>query len=102
MDKLDFLIAESENAENDKSRCSSSSEDWDSDSHWIPDYMKSLPTASQGWIQYIKQKMREGNFCPADAHVVSISEQVVYEKTLRPQEEIECVGQFDDYSSDDS
>lgn len=45
--------------------------------------------------------MEEGNFCPIDAHVVSVSEQVMYEKKLNPTVEVECEGQFDDASSDE-
>ncbi|KOB69685.1 Uncharacterized protein OBRU01_15348 [Operophtera brumata] len=80
---------------------SSSPEDWDSDTHWIPHDIK-YSTPPQNWINFIKRKMKEGNFCPVDAHVVSISEQVMYDKKLNPRVDVECVGQFDDYSSDDS
>lgn len=46
--------------------------------------------------------MEEGNFCPIDAHTVSVEEKVKYEKMCNPQVIYESDEQFDDYSSDDS
>lgn len=46
--------------------------------------------------------MKEGNFCPVDAHPVSVAERVKCEKICYPIEEYESEGQFDDNSSDNS
>nr|XP_021192655.2 leucine-rich repeat protein soc-2 homolog [Helicoverpa armigera] len=81
---------------------SSSPEDWDSDSHWIPQYYKPVTPPSSPWLIFVKKKMAEGNFCPMDAHVLSIGDQVKYEKMCNPVEPYESDGQFDDYSDDES
>lgn len=79
-----------------------SSEDWDSDEYWVPHYIKPRPPRQTQWIHFVKRKMQEGNFCPMDLHIVSISEKVKYEKLTNPTPFIEVEGQFDDYSSDES
>ncbi|CAB3253856.1 unnamed protein product [Arctia plantaginis] len=96
---------------------SSTPEDWDSDDFWVPshgDYSRqwtskyyqgsssSSPMAMQ-WLDYVKRKMEEGNFCPMDMHLsISITEKVKYEKMHNPKPQYESDGQFDDYSDDDS
>lgn len=81
---------------------SMSSEDWDSDEYWVPYCLKPRPPPQQQWIQFVKWKMQAGNFCPMDTHIVSIDEQVKYEKMMNPKPFIAVEGQFDDYSSDES
>lgn len=55
------------------------------------------------WLDYVKRKMAEGNFCPMDMHLsISITDKVRYEKMYYPKPEYESDGQFDDYSDDDS
>ncbi|CAH2037961.1 unnamed protein product, partial [Iphiclides podalirius] len=80
----------------------SSPEDWDSDDYWVPHYFHNATTPQSHWQCFIKQKIEEGNFCPIDAHTVSVAEKVKYEKMCNPQVEYESDGQFDDYSGDDS
>ncbi|CAH0579024.1 unnamed protein product [Chrysodeixis includens] len=86
------------------SPCSRSStpEDWDSDEYWIPLYLKPITPPRSPWLFFVKKKMEEGNFCPMDAHPISIAEKVKYEKMINPQPEYESDGQFDDYSGDES
>lgn len=79
-----------------------SSEDWDSDEYWIPHCVKPKPPPQTQWVHFVKRKMQEGNFCPMDLHIVSISEKVKYEKLTNPIQFIEVEGQFDDYSGDES
>uniref|UniRef100_A0A2A4IT54 Disease resistance R13L4/SHOC-2-like LRR domain-containing protein n=1 Tax=Heliothis virescens TaxID=7102 RepID=A0A2A4IT54_HELVI len=81
---------------------SSSPEDWDSDSHWIPQYYKPVTPPKSPWLFFVKKKMEEGNFCPMDAHILSVGDQVKYEKMCHPDVVHESDGQFDDYSDDDS
>ncbi|CAH0719601.1 unnamed protein product, partial [Brenthis ino] len=83
-----------------KSVCSS--EDWDSDTYWIPHFSHNTTTSQSPWLFFVKRKMEEGNFCPMDAHQVSIADQVEYEKLCNPKVVYESDGQFDDYSSDES
>ncbi|XP_034830740.1 leucine-rich repeat protein soc-2 homolog [Maniola hyperantus] len=83
---------------------SSSPEDWDSDEYWVPHVSRhsgSLSAQSR-WIYYVKKKMKEGNFCPMDAHPVPMAEQITYDRLLNPKVVYESDGQFDDFSSDDS
>nr|XP_021192201.2 leucine-rich repeat and death domain-containing protein 1 [Helicoverpa armigera] len=80
---------------------SSSPEDWDSDSYWIPQYFKTVTPHTSRWQVFVAKKMAEGNFCPMDAHVISISDQVKYEKMCNPKIMYESDGQFDDDYSDD-
>ena len=82
-------------------RCSTP-EDWDSDDYWIPQYYKAVTPPRSPWLFFVKKKMEEGNFCPMDAHPVSIADKVKYEKHCNPPLVVEVAGQFDDYSDDDS
>ncbi|XP_028174323.1 protein scribble homolog [Ostrinia furnacalis] len=81
----------------------SSPEDWDSDDYWVPRFCSATSlTPHEKWIEFVKRKMEAGNFCPVDAHPVSITEKVKYEKLCNPQIVQEVIGQFDDLSDDDS
>ncbi|XP_022831128.1 adenylate cyclase-like isoform X2 [Spodoptera litura] len=59
-----------------KDNRTSSPEDWDSDDYWIPQYDPPATPPLSPWIYYVQTKMREGNFCPMDAHPISISDLV--------------------------
>ncbi|XP_059059167.1 leucine-rich repeat protein SHOC-2-like [Achroia grisella] len=81
----------------------SSPEDWDSDEYWVPCYPRHVsPPPDSPWLYFVKKKMAEGHFCPMDAHPVSVSELVKYEKICNPRIWTEYEGQFDDYSDDNS
>ncbi|KAG6464185.1 malignant fibrous histiocytoma-amplified sequence 1 homolog [Manduca sexta] len=80
----------------------SSPEDWDSDDYWIPQYYRTMTPPMSPWAYFVKQKIDEGNFCPIDAHPVSVVEKVKYEKLCNPVEEHESDGQFDDCTDDES
>nr|CBH09261.1 HM00024 [Heliconius melpomene]CBH09265.1 HM00024 [Heliconius melpomene] len=79
----------------------SEKEDWDSDEYWIPHRGPSYTSTQSPWLYFVKRKMREGNFCPMDAHQVPIAELVEYEKYCNPKVNYESDGQFEDCSSDD-
>ncbi|GBP84115.1 hypothetical protein EVAR_79227_1 [Eumeta japonica] len=55
-----------------------SEEDWDSDSYWEPDmYRPRSPTPPLArWNAFVRQKVREGNFCPFLDHATPIMEQI--------------------------
>ncbi|KAM3964336.1 uncharacterized protein ACR2FA_001306 [Aphomia sociella] len=95
--------SEMENKERLHYESSSSSEDWDSDEYWVPCNVKrDTPTPHSPWLQFVKKKMADGNFCPMDVHPVPIAEIVKYEKICNPRERHESEGQYDDYSDDNS
>ncbi|CAH2106705.1 unnamed protein product [Euphydryas editha] len=106
-DEIEELLSTSRSEKSDtqeiENRPISSPEDWDSDDYWIPHFFpQSSAPAIETWNHFVKQKMAEGNFCPMDAHTVSVADRVKYEKLCYPTEEYESEGQFDDYSGDDS
>nr|ANG83455.1 leucine rich repeat protein [Biston betularia] len=80
----------------------SSPEDWDSDDYWVPGHLNPLPPAPSSWLCFVKQKMKEGNLCPMDAHPISIAEKLKYQRLINPPVFYESDGQFDDYSSDNA
>lgn len=81
----------------------SSPEDWDSDKYWVPGFSGPKTHVPQSpWVDFVKRKMSEGNFCPMDAHSVSIAEKVKYEKLWNNKIVYESDGQFDDFSDDNS
>ncbi|XP_045448661.1 uncharacterized protein LOC123657121 [Melitaea cinxia] len=100
----DELLYNSKSEEEDEEdRPISSPEDWDSDDFWIPHFSPLLRTKPiETWNHFVKLKMEAGNFCPVDAHPVSVAERVKYYKHCYPIEEYESEGQFDDNSSDNS
>ncbi|KAH9640063.1 hypothetical protein HF086_015994 [Spodoptera exigua] len=80
----------------------SSPEDWDSDEYWIPQYYKPPSPPQSPWLYFVKKKMKEGNFCPMDAHTISISELVKYDQLYNPHLVHSLDWNSDNYSDDDS
>ncbi|XP_045771406.1 leucine-rich repeat protein soc-2 homolog [Maniola jurtina] len=103
-DMTDDELLFSSTKDEDVKVSSSSEEDWDSDDYWVPHESRdsgSVSTRLQ-WMYYVKKKMEEGNFCPIDAHVVPMADQIRYARKINPKVEHESDGQFDDLSDDDS
>ncbi|XP_046959967.1 leucine-rich repeat and death domain-containing protein 1-like [Vanessa cardui] len=98
----ELLFSEKSEEKEADNRPLGSPEDWDSDEYWIPHFSHQSNAPLSTWLYFVKQKMKEGNFCPMDAHPVPIADKVKYEKLCHPQTEYESDGQFDDYSGDDS
>ena len=90
-----YLVADVDN------QSLSEKEDWDSDEYWTPHIGPSYTSTKSPWFYFVKRKMREGNFCPMDAHQVPVAELVEYEKYCNPKINYESDGQFEDCSSDD-
>ncbi|XP_050345780.1 leucine-rich repeat and death domain-containing protein 1-like [Nymphalis io] len=98
----ELLFSEKSEEKEANNRSLSSPEDWDSDEYWIPHFPRQQTAPQSKWLYFVKQKMKEGNFCPMDVHTEPIADKVKYEKLCYPQAEYESDGQFDDYSGDDS
>nr|XP_026490896.1 leucine-rich repeat and IQ domain-containing protein 4-like [Vanessa tameamea] len=98
----ELLFSEKSEEKEADNRPLSSPEDWDSDEYWIPYFSRQSNVPQSEWLYFVKQKMKEGNFCPMDAHPIPIADKVKYEKLCHPRTEYESDGQFDDYSGDDS
>ncbi|KAF9790078.1 hypothetical protein SFRURICE_002443 [Spodoptera frugiperda] len=79
----------------------SSPEDWDSDDHWIPHSYKPATPPQSPWLYFVKKKMKEGNFCPMDAHATSIGDLVKYDRIYNPHLVHSLEGNSDNYSTDD-